>query len=169
LAIDPLTPTTLYAGTTSGVFAIQQTLLLSLTTNAATFTTSDSLVVSVGVDNPGIVTLPALRQVSAVDFFFGALLPDGDTVVFFTDLAFNTGVGSLASPTTLQPIAAGVDLTTPFVLNQPVFFTFTWAGTEPPGGYVLFLAAVVPGALADNAIDAGDIVAVSTAVVGFTP
>ncbi|MFQ5519916.1 MAG: hypothetical protein ACE5FK_00830 [Candidatus Methylomirabilia bacterium] len=57
----------------------------------------------------------------------------------------------------------------PFVFNDPAFFTFTWTGTEPPGSYVLFLAAVVPGALADNSIDAGDIVAVSAATVTFTP
>ncbi|MFQ5552822.1 MAG: FG-GAP repeat domain-containing protein [Thermoplasmata archaeon] len=144
-------------------------LELSLATNAATFAPGDSLIVAVGVDNPGIATSPRTRQVSPVDFFFGALLPDGDTVVFFTDLSFNTGVGSLASPNTLQTIVAGVDLTTPFVFNDPAFFTFTWSGTEPSGSYILFFAAVVSGALADNSIDAGDIVALSTATITFTP
>ncbi|MFQ5962226.1 MAG: hypothetical protein ACE5MG_12600 [Candidatus Methylomirabilales bacterium] len=137
------------------------TLVLSLAATGATFTPGDSMTISVGVDNPGIA--------STVDFLFGALLPDGDTVVFFTDLAFNTGVGSLSAPSTLQPIVAGVDLAAPFTFNQPAFFTFTWAGPESAGSYILFLAAVVSGALADNSIDAGDIVAVSTAEVVFTP
>ncbi|MFQ5519802.1 MAG: choice-of-anchor Q domain-containing protein [Candidatus Methylomirabilia bacterium] len=136
-----------------------QTLTLTLSTNAANFGPGDSLIVAVGVDNPGIT--------STVDFLFGAVLPDGHTVVFFTDLSFTTGVGSLANPNTLQPIVAGVDLTAPFTFNQPAFFTFTWAGAEPVGSYILFLAAVVSGALADNSIDPGDIVAVSTAVVNF--
>ncbi len=137
------------------------TLGLALATNATAFRTGDSLVISAGVDNPGLAT--------TVDFYFGALLPDGDTVVFFTDLAFNSGVGSLASPATLRPIVSGVNLTAPFTFNQPTFFTYRWGGTEPPGGYTLFLAAVTPGALADNSIDPGDLVALATAAVSFAP
>ncbi len=137
------------------------TLGLTLATNATAFRAGDSVVLSVGVDNPGLA--------ATVDFYFGAVLPDGDTVVFFTDLAFNSGVGSLASPTTLRPIVAGVDLAAPFVFSNPSFFTYPWVGMEPAGSYVLFLAAVAPGALADNRVDPGDIVALAMATVTFTP
>jgi hypothetical protein len=134
---------------------------LTIATNAATFRTGDSVIISVGVNNPGLAT--------TVDFYFGAVLPDGDTVVFFTDLAFSSAVGRLSAPATLRPIVAGVDLRASFVFNQPSFFTYTWQGGEPGGSYVFFLAAVRPGGLADNSIDAGDIVALATAVVTFTP
>jgi len=134
---------------------------ISIAPNRVSFRIGDSLTVSVGVENPG---LPAV-----VDFYFGVVLPDGDTLVFFTNLEFASGVGSLAKPATLQPIVAGIDLTTPFTYSQPTFFGYSWTGGEPPGGYVLFVAAVKSGALADNSIDAGDIVAVSTAAVSFAP
>ncbi len=137
------------------------TLGLTLGTNAATFRAGDTLTISASVDNFG---LP-----QTVDFYFGALLPDGDTIAFFTDLAFTSGTGRLSAPATLQPIVAGVDLTAPFVFSNPSFFTHIWTGGEPPGTYVLFLAAVRSGALADNAIDAGDLVVLATAAVTFAP
>ncbi len=140
----------------------QATLALTLGANGATFRPGESLIVSVGVDNPGLAAM-------TVDFYFGALLPDGDTIVFFRDLAFSAGTGRLSAPETLQPIVTGVDLAAPFVFSNPSFFTHTWTGGEPPGTYVLFLAAVRPGALADNAIDAGDLVVLATAAVTFAP
>ncbi len=130
----------------------------------ATFTRAAALaltIATVGVNNPGLAT--------TVDFYFGALLPDGDPVVFFTDLAFNSGTGRLSAPATLRPIVAGVDLTAPFVYNEPSFFAYPWQGGEPAGSYVLFLAAVRPGALADNRVDPDDIVALATATATFTP
>ena len=132
---------------------------ISITTNRTSFGRTDMLTVSVGVGNPGF---PAV-----VDFYFGALLPDGHTVVFFNDLEFHSAVGDLAKPADLRPIVAGVDLATPFTFSQPTFFEYTWTGGEPSGRYLLFVAAVHPGTFADNSIDAGDIVAVSTAAVLF--
>lgn len=136
-------------------------LRLTLGTNAGAFSTGDSLVISLGVENPG---LPL-----TVDFYFGALLPDGDTVVFFTDLLFSSATGRLSAPATLGPIVAGVDLTAPFTFRDPAFFTYRWTGTEPAGSYILFLAAMKPGALVDNSVDPGDIVVLATSVVTFTP
>ena len=142
--------------------AFATALVARLTTDRVSFRTGDLLTVSLGVENPG---LPG----AVVDFYFGAVLPDGDTVVFFTNPAFTSGVGSLAKPLTLQPIVAAVNLTTPFTFSEPAFFSYLWTGGEPPGGYLLFVAAVKPRALLDNRIDAGDIVAVSTAAVTFAP
>ncbi len=153
--------TTLGGAADAFVTKIVFSFTLSIATNAPAFRTGDSVVVSVAVDNPGLAT--------TVDFYFGALLPDGDTVVFFTDLSFNSATGRLSAPATLRPILAGVDLTAPFTFSQPSFFTYRWTGGESAGSYVLFLAAVKPGALVDNSVDAGDLVALATAVVTFTP
>jgi hypothetical protein len=68
---------------------------ISITTNRTSFGRTDMLTVSVGVGNPGF---PAV-----VDFYFGALLPDGHTVVFFNDLEFHSAVGDLAKPADLRP------------------------------------------------------------------
>jgi hypothetical protein len=144
------------------IFSAAPNLLnLSITTNSGSFRPGDLLTVSVGVDNLG--------QDASVDFYFGAVLPDGDTVVFFTDLAFDSGMGSLKNPATLRPIVAGVNLKTAFTFSQPTFFTRHWTGGEPPGGYLLFIAALKPKALSDNRIDPGDIVAVNTVAVLFVP
>lgn len=161
LALNPQTGLLVAATHGRSMFAQGVMLPLSLGTNAGAFRTGDSLVISAGVTNPGLA--------GTVDFYFGALLPDGDTVVFFTDLAFNSGTGNLSSPATLRPIVVGVNLAAPFTFNQPSFFTYRWTGTEPPGNYTLFLAAVRQGALADNRVDPGDIVALSTAAVTFAP
>ncbi len=149
-----------------GAFALQRSgaLALMVATNRpieTAFQLFEDLIVTVGVDNPGIA--------ATVDFYFGALLPDGDTAVFFTDLNFNSGSGRLSAPASLRPIVAGVNLATPFVFNESRFFTRRWQTGDPPGNYVVFLAAVVPGALADNSIDPGDVVALATAVVTFSP
>ncbi len=141
--------------------ADSQTLSLSVATNAPTVLPGDTTVVSIDVSNPG---LP-----STVDFYFGVLLPDADTIIFFRDLAFSSGTASLANPATLQPIVPGVNLAAPFTFNQPTFFTYRWTGTEPGGVYTLFLAAVLPGALADNQVDQGDIVALGVGGLSFLP
>src|SRR5262249_19617399 len=85
---------------------------LSITVNRGRFATTDvPLIVSVRGEN---LSMPAV-----VDFFFGARLPDRDTVVFFTDLAFASGAGSWANPATWRPIVTGVDLTTPLTFDRP--------------------------------------------------
>src|SRR5436309_234700 len=140
-------------------------LSLSITTNGDYFAPSYTLEVSVSIENPGLPTV--------VDFYFGILLPDpcgdpGDTVVFFTDpLSFARGVGSVAHPATVRPIVAGVDLTTPFTFSRPTFFPYSWTGQEECGWNLVFLAAVKSGALVDNSIDPGDILALSMARVWF--
>ena len=87
----------------------------------------------------------------------------------FTDLEFHSTLGSLAHPDAWRPIVAGVRLDTPFTFSQPTFFMYRWTGSEPPGAYRLFIAAVKSGALGDNSIDRGDIVVLSTAAMEFAP
>jgi len=145
----------------------QYPLRLSITTNGlygvpGYFVPGSTLEVSLNIQNPG---LPAV-----VDFYFGAVLLDGDTAVFFTDpFSFASEVGSLANPATLRPIVAGVDLTRPFTFSQPTFFSQTMPGGGPCCWYYLFVSAVKSGALVDNVIEASDILGLSTAAVFFDP
>jgi hypothetical protein len=134
---------------------------LTIATNAASYKTADSMTIAAEVNNPGLAI--------TVDLYIGALLPDGDTVVVFTESGSTPVVGRLASPATLRPTMAGVDLTSPFVLSKAALFAHRWSGNEPPGRYVLFLAAVRPGALLDNVINPGDVVLLTTGVVCFSP
>jgi hypothetical protein len=127
--------------------------LVSASVNQAGFSGTRILTASVRANNPG---LPAL-----VDFYVGLLLPDGETIAFFT--SEGAAFGRLSSPVTFRPIAEAVSLAAPFAVTVPDFFTYTWTGREPRGGYVFFLAAVLAGAAADGTIEAGELVGVSIA------
>jgi hypothetical protein len=123
------------------------------------FAPGQSLVVTAGADNPGLSP--------AVDFYLGVLLPDGQTVVSFSGAG--TTLGQLANVATLAPLSAGFSLAQTFSVSVPGAITYTWAGTEAPGAYVVFLAAVRPGAFADGTADPDDVVALSSATVTFAP
>ncbi len=136
----------------SNVITTPRALEVSIGTNQDSFSTGQGLIASVGVRNPGLGVV--------VDFYIGIILPDGDTVVFFKDAALNFGIGSLSHPATVRPIQTGVNLASPpFTVSQSPFFAYTWTGPEPPGTYVLFVAA----------LDGGNLVALSTAAVTFSP
>jgi hypothetical protein len=134
----------------ANVITTPRELEVSIGTNQDSFSTGQTLIASVGVQNPGLGVV--------VDFYIGIVLPDGDTVVFFQDAALNVGIGSLSSPATIRPIQAGVNLATPFTVSQSPFFAYT-SGPESPGTYVLFVAA----------LNGGSLVALSTAAVTFSP
>ena len=132
---------------------------LSICSNQANFVTGETLSVTLRRDNPGFPL--------TVDFYAGVILPDGDTVVSFTDPG--STFGSLSNTTTLIPFETGVDLSTPVVIDDPNFFLYTWLGGESAGTYVLFLAAVLPGAFDDGTNDPGDVLELSTSSIVFTP
>lgn len=138
-----------------------------LSVNKTRFSPGEWLRVSVEVINPGASLTAPL--VSAVDYYMGALLPDGDTILFFTDLTFQSDLGSLSDVSTLRPILSGVDLTAPFAENLTNFFSYQWTAAEPPGKYTVFLAAVLPGGFVDGSIDFGDIQALAKADFTFNP
>lgn len=58
---------------------------------------------------------------------------------------------------------------TPAEQETMALINYTWAGGEPAGTYTFFVAALIPGALADGRADPGDILAVSTTSLAFTP
>ena len=131
LAIDPSTPTTLYAGTNDGVFAITfEGLTLRLRLNQPTFQTGNQLSLTAEV-------IPGLTPVT-VDVYI-ALQPPGCTS--FACLLF--WQGGFNFTTTPQPLLRNWRLS-PF--TGPIF-TYTFGGTEPVGSYVWLGAFVGPGTL----------------------
>jgi hypothetical protein len=135
------------------------TLTLSVAVNQAHFATGQTLTVTAGANNPGLSP--------AVDFYLGVLLPDGQTVVSFS--GSGAALGQLANVATLVPMSAGVPLAQAFSVSVPDLITHTWTGAESPGAYLVFLAAVRPGAFADGTIDPGDVVVLSVANFTFAP
>ena len=104
---------------------------------------------------------------AAADLYVGAMLPDGQTLVFLSDRATLAGTGSLASPSTFVralPAAPG------FALTTATFFQFTFPATGiPPGTYQVFAVPARPPAFADNRIDPGDILASDVRTLTFAP
>ena len=136
-------------------------LCVDIWANAASFSTGDTISVSLQAINVG--------GSGSVDFYTGVILPDGNNVRLFTsfDLAFVKVTKSDLSVWT--PIVAGVALANPFSTTKTNFLSHLWTGTEPAGTYVFFLAAVVPGGLLDGVADVGDVIAIDTVPVTFTP
>jgi hypothetical protein len=101
---------------------------------------------------------------SAVDLYFGAFLPDGRTVVFFSAPGV---IGRLASFTQPLQFLAMQAISPRGTVSVP---SVTMATTGvPPGVYQLFAVLVRQGAFVDNRIDAGDILAFDVKIVTVTP
>jgi YVTN family beta-propeller protein len=140
-----------------GIFITPSLLRLSASVNQSVFATGQTLTAAVGLTNPGLA--------GAADFYVGALLPDGNTIVFLT----GTGlvVGTVANLASFAPIASGVSLATPFEVNLPGLFTYEWTGTESPGRYVFFSLAVKAGAFVTGGVAEGAILSLATATFSF--
>jgi PKD repeat protein len=134
---------------------------VGVSTNQAGYSTGDTLAVSLQADKPGYP--------GTADFYFGVILPDGDTVVVFTNQQLETKTVSVSDLANWSPMAAGVDWAAPFTANEPDSLTYTWLGNEVPGSYTFFLPAVVPGGFSDGTVDEGDIIHSSTATFTFAP
>jgi hypothetical protein len=136
-----------------------QANLVTTSVNQLGFRSGQTFRLTVGVHNPG--------SPAAVDFFLGLLFPDGDTIAFVTSDGVHQGRGS--DPSTFRPIATNISLATSFAVRLSDFLVHTWTGTEAPGRYLAFLAAVVPGSLADGSLDPGDLVGASVAAFDYAP
>ena len=51
--------------------------------------------------------------------------------------------------------------------TAPTFYTRPWNGNDVPGTYLLIMAAVRPGTLADNRFDVGDVLAAGATRITF--
>lgn len=123
---------------------------VEVSTNKSTYRARETLTSSVFVSNPGTE--------AEIDFYFGVILPDRQTLVYFTDMAFNFEKINVKDITTMQPILGPVDLNFPFSEVVPDFFSFPFSGAEQPGAYEMFVSAIRTGSLLDGSIDEGDIV-----------
>ncbi len=129
-------------------------LTLHLTTNQAILGPGSTLEATVGVTYTGAP--------QAVDLLFGAILPDGDSVV-----AFGPGMASASARvsrlSTIPVFYGGLTLAPGVHAMVPDLLRYNFNGSEPLGTYRLFFAATTPGAFKDDRIDPGDVVAVQFA------
>lgn len=131
----------------------------SVTTNRAQYNAGMVMSVSVGLANVGSPEAP--------DLYILQVLPDGNRVSSFT--AAGLVAGTLAQPASLRPWAVGVNMSLPFNVVAPGFYTRTWTANDEPGAYGFIVALVRPGSLADNRFDPGDVIKVGGTGVTFTP
>lgn len=102
-----------------------------------------------------------------LEFYAGALLPDGFTIVFFGAPGVFGGVGDLRAPAGVAPITlAGGG----FLADVPAYLQFTFPGAGIPAGtYTLFAAFFRQGALQDNVIAVGELVALHLTQITYSP
>ncbi len=147
------------------------TLYLRLAPNQTTFGPGGLLELDVAEANSGPDAL--------VDRYLGAVLPPGvgpalgcpanDTVAFVTETLGLLLTCLSAPPQTFPPFVRNVlipaDL--PLTFTNDVFQTM-WPMGAPGGTYILFMADVRSGAVADGSLDPGDVLVLGTAAVSFT-
>jgi hypothetical protein len=112
--------------------------------------------------NPLTVGLNAGSGSATADLYAGVILPDNQTVVWFAGqgiLGSTTSISALASFPAMQRLKPAVPLKMPALLQIRI------PSGLPSGSYVLFAALVQPGALLDNSIDAGDIIAIASKAI----
>jgi hypothetical protein len=136
---------------------------LAITLNQTEFTIGETLLVTLRAHNPGLML--------AADFYFGAILPDGVSMLFVTRLSPLDGVATMltSDPRTFEPLFANVQLPQGFDVTLQNFFRYTFSGGEAPGTYHMIAALTPPDALGDGYVDEGDILAIAFAPFRFSP
>lgn len=147
-AITPVEAVAAIAPPTAGV-----------TLSGSQFRPGQILTVGIDVENPP--GNPLLR------LYVGVLMPDAVTLVLLSSQGTVTGTASVAIPASMpagDPAPAG------FQLSAPAFFRFTFPPTGvAPGTYRVFVALARDGAFQDNRIGPGDIVAIDSEALTFSP
>jgi hypothetical protein len=104
------------------------------------------------------------------DVSVGAILPDGETVLWITQTAPLKGVITRlrAKPATFSPSLQGV--TWPAGVNgvQGAYLTYTWPGQAQQGTDHVLVGWTKPHRLADGRMDEGDILALTFVPLTFT-
>jgi hypothetical protein len=136
--------------------ALVSPLTLTTAANKTSFVVGDTMLLSVGIDNPGV---PGVT----VDAYLGLMSLDG-TALFFTGLPVTPGgsvPGDIRTVASYRPLATGVPLDSPVVGTASNFIAYQRTASDPTGGLVLFFLLVKTGSLADGVINPADVVAVS--------
>jgi hypothetical protein len=148
-----------FTGTMTPVIQLVPGASVQITVNQSSVASGQTLTVGVQANNPA-------GQPSA-DLFVGVLLPDGLTAVFLSPSGAFIGSGSVVHPAAFVPLqlvpgGSSVSLPTLLALTLPA------GGAVPAGVYTVFGALVRAGALIDDRIDPGDIVAIDLKSVTVT-
>ncbi len=133
---------------------------LTATLSDARLSAGETLTARVTVTNAGFGAV--------ADFYFVILLPDGSTVVS-AGPGLGARFGRFSDLRTLVPVAGGIGLGSPFTYQNDAFFEYTFNGSEPPGLYRVYFAALAAGALGDGAIGGGELIALSTTEFTVAP
>jgi photosystem II stability/assembly factor-like uncharacterized protein len=126
--------------------------------NERTFSAGQTLVSSAALMNLG--------EPKAADIYLGILMPDGNTLAFFTSTG-EVVFGSIADPASLRPLATGVSLAAPFTATAPNFFSYQWTGNEPHGDYLFFLLVTQADAPSDGTLTDDEVLALDVEVFSF--
>jgi len=133
---------------------------LGVSLSDSRLSTGEPLTVRVTVTNTGFGAV--------ADFYFVILLPDGSTVVS-AGPGIGARFGRFSDLRTLVPVAGGIGLASPFTYENDTFFEYAFNGSEPPGLYRVYFAALSAGALADGAIGGGELIALATTEFTVAP
>ncbi|XSG84695.1 MAG: DNRLRE domain-containing protein [Methylohalobius sp. ZOD2] len=135
-------------------------LALAVTANQEAFAPGNTLRLSLAASNP-------VAPVDG-DVFLAILLPDGDTLNFFSDLSPEVEVASISQLANVSPLIS-FSFPASFFVTIPDFYTNTWVGDELAGQYIVYLVVTSPGAFSDGTIDPGDILALDSVTFTFHP
>jgi hypothetical protein len=135
---------------------------LAITLNQTGFAPGQTLRMALEMRNPG----PMLTT----DVYVGIILPDGEQVVFLTNLSPLEGqLTTLSSnPRLFARLLQGVSWPANLRATQENYWVYTRSGLEANGTYHLVVAWTKPNSLEDGRIDEGDILALDWKAFQFT-
>ena len=144
--------------------ALTSPLTPSTGVNQPAFVTGQTLVLSLGLGNPGIA--------GTADIYLALVLPDG-TALFVKQIPItgssSVAFGNILNFTSYQPVATGIPLGSAFSASVPSFVSYQWTGTEPPGGWMWLLLVVTSGALSDGVLATSELLDASLTPFSFMP
>jgi photosystem II stability/assembly factor-like uncharacterized protein len=126
--------------------------------NEPSFSVGQTLVTSVGLMNLG--------GPGTADIYLGLLIPDGNTIAFFTSAA-GIAFGTLDDLASFRPVATGVPLAAAFAATVPNFFSYQLTGDEPRGDYLFMFLVVQADALADGTLSDDEVLGAAYAPFSF--
>jgi hypothetical protein len=133
--------------------------ILTLTLNQSRFMAGETVRVALHIQQPG----PTFTG----DFYFGAILPDGQTALFISNEGWVQA--RLDNPRAFRSLAKQAVLSEGMDLTFDPFLVYTFHGGEASGIYSLFAVVTPPDAFSDDRVDAGDLLALEVKPFRFSP
>jgi hypothetical protein len=138
---------------------VQEPPSLAIRLNGEGFRPGDTLHVTLHVQQP--------RPTFTGDFYFGAILPDGQTALFLSNEGWSQA--RLDNARAFRPLARHAVLSQGLDLTFDPFFTYTFQGAEASGVYTIFSVFTPQDAFDDDRIDPGDLLALELKSLRFSP